>query len=85
MVWFFQREADNLRLEVRFDRKTLVYSIVLRESSGSVTCINALSEVACRHSLHSMELELEDAGWRKSSSPVLSSEIEHAAFDGRDE
>ena len=55
MVWFFEKDSGELRLEVRLDRETQMYSIVRHESSGNVTCINALGEAACRRLLQSME------------------------------
>lgn len=70
MVWFFEKEADELQLELRFDPTTRLYSIVRRESGGSVTRTDVLGEVSCRHLLHSIENELENSGWRRSGSPI---------------
>ncbi len=69
MVFFFEKGAAELHVEVRFDPETKIYSVIRRGSDGSVVSEKVLGEEPCRRMLRSMETDLERNGWRKLKPP----------------
>lgn len=71
MVWFFERDAVELQLETRFDPASRIYSVIRRESDGSVREEKILGEETCREHLKGIESDLYRTGWRQSRSPLI--------------
>ena len=71
MVFFFAKDASELQLETRFDPSTRLYTVVRRQSDGTVFSEEVLGEDACRQVLRSIEQGLVDDGWRRSRPPMM--------------
>jgi len=70
MVWFWKRDAVEMRLEIRYDRNTDEFMVVLSTGSGGVT--ERYKDIAAfKARLMALERHLEMDGWKNSGAPVL--------------
>ena len=71
MVWFFEKDADELQLETRLDKLTGVYTVIRRQSDGKTSSNHVLGEEPCRRYLRGVEAGLAGDGWRPSRPPII--------------
>lgn len=69
MIWFFQRDADVLRVETRVDNSTGEYVAILRQPDGSEQVERFGDLVAFRRYLLDTERRLEAERWERSGGP----------------
>lgn len=80
MIWLFERGAEVLRIETRFDNATSQFELVWNRPDGSKETERFATEGTFRARLASIEAALKTDHWNISGSPqVLSNGWKDAA------
>ena len=71
MIWVYQKEAQTVGLDTRYDNRTLQYVLTIHRPEGDeVERYEKLEEF--RERLLTLERTLADGGWLREGPPVLS-------------
>jgi hypothetical protein len=71
MMWFFERSAQVLELETRYDNQTSEYVVELRAPEAAPTVERFTDAAAFRTRLLAIEHILGDQRWRRDGPPVV--------------
>lgn len=71
MIWLYERGAEVLRIETRFDNARSEYELVWHRPDGTTESERFTSEVAFRGRLESIEAALETDHWQVNGSPKI--------------
>lgn len=70
MIWLYEKDDQSLRLETRYDNRTLQYVLITHTSGGSETeRFEKLEDF--RQRLLALEKSLQSGEWHRSGPPVL--------------
>ena len=70
MIWLYEKDTHSLRLETRYDNRTLQYVLTIHRTDGVETeRYEKLDDF--RHRLLALEKSLAEGDWRRSGPPVL--------------
>jgi hypothetical protein len=70
MIWLYEKDNQSLRIETRYDNRTLQYVLILQKPDGSETeRFEKLEDF--RQRLLALERSLQSAEWHRSGPPVL--------------
>lgn len=73
MIWLYEKDHQSLRLETRYDNRTLQYVLIIHRPEGTDTeRYEKLEEFRVR--LLELEKSLESGQWQRSGPPVLDPE-----------
>ncbi len=73
MIWLYEKDDQSLRLETRYDNRTLQYVLIIHKPGGSETeRYEKLEEF--RQRLLTLEKSLQNEEWRRAGPPVLDPE-----------
>jgi hypothetical protein len=73
MIWLYEKDTQSLRLETRYDNRTLQYVLTIHRSEGVETeRFEKLDDF--RQRLLALEKMLTDGNWHRSGPPVLDPE-----------
>jgi hypothetical protein len=73
MIWLYEKDDEALRIETRYDNRTLQYVLTVRRRDGTETeRYEKLEDF--RQRLLSLEKSLDESAWRRSGPPLLSTE-----------
>jgi hypothetical protein len=71
MIWQYQKDAQAIGLETRYDNRTLQYVLTVHRPEGDeVERYEKIEDF--RERLLTLERELADGDWRRSGPPILS-------------
>ena len=71
MVWFFNRENEEMQVETHFDNETSEFVVTLRFQNGSSETERFASFERCRARLVALEHRLENDRWKNSGPPLF--------------
>jgi hypothetical protein len=71
MLWFFDRDEQQVEVETRFDNATLEYVLVIRWPDGQTQTERYQDAAAFRIRVVALDDELKALNWRNTESPVL--------------
>jgi hypothetical protein len=71
MLWFFEREADSLRLETRYDNDNSEFVAIIHRPEGSRRIERFTDIVAFQRRLVALEQQLEKERWARKGPPVI--------------
>ncbi len=71
MVYLFEREGDNMRIETRYARASRTYEIIWRKADGTVTQESFAGETSFRSRLDEIYTMLEQEHWNTVGPPQL--------------
>ena len=70
MIWLYEKDTQSLRLETRYDNRTLQYVLTIHRADGVETeRYEKLDDF--RQRLLALEKLLADGDWHRSGPPVL--------------
>lgn len=70
MIWLYEKETQAIRLETRYDNRTLQYVLAIHRPEGeTVERFEKLEDF--RQRLLALEKSLEADAWHRSGPPVL--------------
>jgi len=73
MIWLYEKDADALRLETRYDNDRSQYVLIVHRASGTETeRYDRLEDF--RQRLLTLEKTLADERWQRAAAPVLDPE-----------
>lgn len=73
MIWLYEKDDQALRLETRYDNRTLQYVLIIHKPDGSETeRYEKLEDF--RQRLLALEKALQSSEWHRSGPPVLDPE-----------
>ena len=71
MLWMFERDADQLRLEATYDNETAQFVLTIRRSESEQQVERFPDQSAFRRRLESLEQQLEGDHWTQTSMTLL--------------
>ena len=72
MVWFFERSAEVLRLETRYDNETAEYVLELQGPDGRRSQTERFADAAAfRARLVAVEDGLSEQRWQRNGPPLI--------------
>jgi hypothetical protein len=71
MIWFFERGADTLQIETRFNSDARMYELIWHHPDGTRTVESFAHEAEFKQRSEDVEARLLDDAWQPSSSPQL--------------
>jgi hypothetical protein len=71
MVWFFERDNEQLQVETRYDNATLEYVVVVRRREQQDEVNRFRDSESMRMRLDQLTHELEADDWLTSGPPVF--------------
>jgi len=71
MVWLYERGAEVLRIETRFDNAANEFELVWHRPDGSSESERFLTEAQFRARLESVEAALESEHWNMNGGPQI--------------
>jgi hypothetical protein len=71
MLWVFERDADQLRLETTYDNTTRQFVLTIRRSEGEPQVERFLDQATFRRRLEALERQLEGDHWTQTSMTLL--------------
>ena len=71
MLWVFERDADQLRLEATYDNETAQFVLTIRRSEGQQQVERFPDQSAFRRRLEALEQQLEGDHWTQTSMTLL--------------
>ena len=71
MIWMYERGAEELRLETRFDTAASHFELIWHRPDGTVQMEKFLTESAFRARLESVEAALKTEHWNQAGSPQI--------------
>lgn len=70
MIWLYEKESQAIRLETRYDNRTLQYVLAIHRPEGqTIERYEKLEDF--RQRLLALEKSLADDAWHRSGPPVL--------------
>jgi hypothetical protein len=71
MIWMYQKDAQAVGLETRYDNRTLQYVLIIHRPDGDeIERYERLEEF--RERLLTLERTLAEEAWQRSGPPILS-------------
>jgi hypothetical protein len=71
MIWQYQKDAQAIGLETRYDNRTLQYVLIIhRPEADDVERYEKIEDF--RERLLTLERQLADDDWRRAGPPILS-------------
>jgi hypothetical protein len=71
MIWQYQKDAQTVGLETRYDNRTLQYVLTIHRPAGDE--IERYEKIEdFRERLLTLERELVDGQWHRTGPPILS-------------
>jgi hypothetical protein len=74
MIWLYERGAEVMRIETRFDNASSEYELIWHRPDGSNESERFASEAAFRARLESVESALRTDQWNINGSPQILAE-----------
>jgi hypothetical protein len=71
MLWFFERNDEQVKLETRFDNDTQEYVAILRWPDGRERAERCSTAAAFRSRLLELERELETDRWHRTGPMIV--------------
>ena len=71
MIWFYERAAEKLLAETRFDNGTREYVLVLHWPNGRSETERFSSVAAFQERVNSLQAELQNAQWLQTGPPAV--------------
>ena len=71
MLWFFERDDQQVKLETRFDNETQEYVAIVRWPDGRELTERCATAVAFRERLLALEQELETERWHRTGPMIV--------------
>lgn len=71
MIWMYERGAEVLRIETRFDKASSAYELIWHRHDGTHTTEQFLSEASFRVRLVAVEAALKTDQWLTSGPPQI--------------
>ena len=71
MLWFFEREAQSLRLETRYDNDSSEYVVIVHWPDGREETERFTDQDTYRRRLVELENRLETDHWSRQGPPVV--------------
>ena len=71
MVYLFEKESENMRIETRYARASRTYEIIWRKADGTVTQESFAGETSFRSRLDEIYTMLESEHWNTVGPPQL--------------
>lgn len=71
MIYIFERDTENLRLETRYSKDAQLYEIIWRRADGTTTRETFSGETSFRTRLDEIYGQLEEDAWRHIGPPQL--------------
>jgi hypothetical protein len=71
VIYIFERDTENLRLETRYSQGAQLYEIIWRRADGTTTRETFSGETSFRTRLDEIYGQLEGSDWRHVGPPQL--------------
>jgi hypothetical protein len=71
MVWFFERDNEQIEVETRFDNTTREYVVIVRRADQQEEATRFRDADSLRIRLVKLTRELEEEDWLTSGPPVI--------------
>lgn len=71
MIWMYERGAEVLRIETRFDTTASHFELIWHRPDGTSQVEKFSTEAAFRARLESVEVALEIERWNQAGSPQI--------------
>jgi hypothetical protein len=71
MLWFFERDDEQVKLETRFDNDTQEYLAIVRWPDGREQTDRCSTAEAFRTRLLALERELENERWHRTGPMIV--------------
>jgi hypothetical protein len=71
MLWFFERDDQQVKLETRFDNDTQEYVAIVRWPDGREQTERYATAVAFKERLVALERELETERWHRTGPMIV--------------
>ena len=71
MIWLYERGAEILKIETRFDKTTSSYELIWHRPDGTHTVEQFVSEASFRVRLEAVESVLKTDQWMSSGPPQI--------------
>ena len=71
MVWMYERGAEILKIETRYDKASAAYELIWHRPDGTHTVEQFASETTFRVRLEAVEAVLHQEQWLTSGPPVI--------------
>jgi hypothetical protein len=71
MLWVFERDADQLRLETNYDEETAHFVLTIRRTGVESQVERFPDQAAFRRRLEALEQQLEGDHWTQTSVTTL--------------
>jgi len=71
MLWFFERNDEQVKLETRFDNDTREYLAIVRWPDGRERTERCSTAETFRERLLALERELETERWRRTGPMIV--------------
>lgn len=71
MIWLYERGAEVLRIETRFDNGASEFELIWHRPDGTTTSERFPTEEAFRARLAGVEAALKTEHWNRSGSPQI--------------
>ncbi|MDO8680640.1 MAG: hypothetical protein Q7R30_19150 [Acidobacteriota bacterium] len=71
MIWLYERGAEVLRIETRFDAAASIFELIWHRPDGTTQVEKFSTEAAFRARLESAEAALKTEHWNQAGSPQI--------------
>ena len=71
MIWLYERGAEVLRIETRFDNKSSEFELICHRPDGTIDRERFATQAAFRSRLESVEAGLKTEHWNINGSPQI--------------
>lgn len=71
MIWLYERGAEVLRIETRFDAEASIFELIWHRPDGTTQEEKFANESAFRARLESVEAALKTEHWNQAGSPQI--------------
>ena len=71
MIWMYERGAEILRIETRYDQASAAFELIWHRPDGTHTVEQFSSEAAFRIRLEAVELVLKSDRWTTAGPPEI--------------
>jgi hypothetical protein len=71
MLWFFERDAERVIVETRYDNERSEIVVILKWPDGRAHTERFAEEEACRTWLLGMEQTLQSEHWMRNGPPII--------------
>ena len=71
MLWFFERDAERVTVETRYDNQTSEIIITLQWPGGRVHTERFVDAEACATWLRATEQQLQEEHWTRNGPPIV--------------